>query len=98
MSQDEEFVEIFATPSPIEADYLRLFLEDHGIHCFVRDLRITSYPVHVKNMAEQQLYVLPEDVEKAKALIMQAMEDQEITLEGQFTGDDDESTEDGDNT
>lgn len=97
MTQDEEFVEIFATPSPIEADYLRLLLEDHKIHCFVRDLRITPYPVHVKNMAEQQLYVLPEDVEKAKALIIQAMEDQEITLEGQFTGHDG-TTDEGNDT
>lgn len=85
MGREEEFVEIFATPSPIEADYLRLFLEDNGIPCFVRDLRITSYPVHVKNMAEQQLYVALKDTEKAKALIIQAVEDQEINLEGQFT-------------
>ncbi len=88
VDKDEELVEIFVTPSPIEADYLRLYLEDHEIPCFVRDLRVTPYPVHAKNMSEQRLYVPLRDVEKAKALIIQAMEDQEITLEGQFADED----------
>ncbi len=84
MDKNEEFVEIFATPSFIEADYLRLYLEDHEIPCYVRDLRITSYPVHVDTMSEQQLYVPERDADKARALILQAMEDQGITLEGHF--------------
>jgi hypothetical protein len=85
MGRDEEFAEIFVTPSLIEADYLRLYLEDHEIPCFVRDLRITPYPVHVKNMSEQQLYVPRSMVEKAKALILQVMEDQGISLEGSLS-------------
>ncbi len=89
MTRGEEFAVIFKTPSLIEADYLRLFLEDHEIPCFVRDLRVTPYPVHVKNMSEQQLYVPLGDVEKAKTLILQVMEDQGITLEGDFADEDD---------
>ncbi len=89
MERDEEFTEIFVTPSPIEADYLRLTLSDNGIPCFIRDLRVTPYPVHVKNMAEQRLYVPARDFEKAKAFILQLMEDQEIALEGRFSDEDD---------
>ncbi|RTZ92054.1 MAG: hypothetical protein DSY91_04180 [Deltaproteobacteria bacterium] len=96
MERDEEFIEIFTTPSPIEADYLRLFLEDNGISTFIRDLRITPYPVHVKNMAEQRLYVAKKDQEKAKGLILQAMEDQGITLEGNFTDEEDPPSDDKD--
>jgi hypothetical protein len=88
MERDEDYTEIFSTPSPIEADYIRLTLADNEIPCFVRDLRITPYPVHVKNMAEQQLYVPTRDAEKAKAIILQITEDQGITLEGNFTDED----------
>ncbi len=88
MNTEENFVEVFSTPSLIEADYLRLYLEDNEIPCYVRDLRITPYPVHVKNMSEQQLYVPEKDVEKAKSLILQVIEDQGITLEGDFPEDD----------
>ncbi len=87
--RDEEFTEFFVTPSPIEADYLRLALSDNGIPCFIRDLRITSYPVHVKNMAEQRLYVATGNLEKARALVLQIMEDQGITLEGRFSDEED---------
>ena len=89
MKRDEEFTEFFVTPSPIEADYLRLTLSDNGISCFVRDLRITSYPVHVKNMSEQRLYVAARDYEKAKAFVLQLMEDEGIALEGRFADNED---------
>ncbi len=89
MERDEELTEFFVTPSPIEADYLRLTLADNGISCFIRDLRVTPYPVHVKNMAEQRLYVAMKDLERAKALLLQIMEDQDIALEGRFTDEDD---------
>ncbi|NIA10397.1 MAG: hypothetical protein GWP10_11885 [Nitrospiraceae bacterium] len=88
MKREDEFVEIFTTPSPIEADYLRLFLSDSGIACLVRDLRITPYPVHVKNMSDQRLSVAAKNADRARALIRQAGTDQEITLSGQFIGED----------
>jgi len=88
LEREDELVEIFTTPSPIEADYLRLHLADNGIVCLVRDLRITPYPVHVKNMSDQRLSVAAKDADRARTLIRQAGTDQEITLSGQFIGED----------
>ena len=88
MEREDELVEIFTTPSPIEADYLRLHLADNGIVCLVRDLRITPYPVHVKNMSDQRLSVATKDIDQAKILIRQAETDQKITLSGKLIDDD----------
>ena len=90
LRREDEFVEIFTTPSPIEADYLRLLLSESGITCLIRDLRITPYPVHVKNMSDQRLSVAAKNAENARVLIRQAETDQKITLSGQFIGEDKE--------
>lgn len=65
----EEWVEVFVTYDPIEADIIKDLLESGGISVVLRSLKVSPYPVNIGKMGEIKMLVKVEDKESAEKII-----------------------------
>lgn len=65
-----EFVTIFSTRSPVEADVVRGLLEANGVMAFISNATSRSiFPFSVSELGEVRIAVHPDEVEEAKRII-----------------------------
>ncbi len=65
-----EFVTIFSTRSPVEADVVRGLLETNGIMAFILSATSRSiFPFSVSELGEVRIVVHPDEVEEARRII-----------------------------
>ena len=65
----EEWVEVFVTYDPIEAEVIKDILESGGISVVLRSLKVSPYPVNIGKMGEIKILVKKEDKETAEKVI-----------------------------
>jgi hypothetical protein len=65
----EEWVEVFVTYDPIEAEVIKDLLESGGISVVLRSLKVSPYPVNIGKMGEIKILVKKEDKETAEKVI-----------------------------
>lgn len=71
----EEWVELFLTCDPVEADIIQDLLESGGIPVVVRSSKVTPYPVNIGKMGEIKILVRREDKEEAEKVILSSREE-----------------------
>ena len=64
-----EWIEIFITYDPIEAEIIKDLLESGGISVVLRSSKVSPYPVNVGKMGEVKILVKIEDKETAERII-----------------------------
>ncbi len=69
MGNDEEWVEVFLTYDPLEAEMIRDILESGGITVVLRSSKVSPYPVNIGKMGEIRVLVRKEDRETAAEVI-----------------------------
>jgi len=62
---EDNWILIFSTPQPWQAEMAKQILEENGIEAVVMNRRDSSYTV----FGEVEVYVVKEDVEKGKELL-----------------------------
>ncbi|MBI5287049.1 MAG: DUF2007 domain-containing protein [Deltaproteobacteria bacterium] len=77
-------VEIYLSYDEIEASIIENLLEDNGIPCVIRDMRITPYPITIGNFSEKRIAVEEDMVDEAMAIIRDAVRDGIISSNGRF--------------
>jgi hypothetical protein len=65
----EEWIEVFVTYDPIEAEMIKDLLESGGISVVLRSSKVTPYPVNIGKMGEVKILVRKEDKEEAERVI-----------------------------
>lgn len=65
----EEWIEVFITYDPIEAEIIKDLLESGGISVVLRSLKVNPYPVNIGKMGEIKILVKKEDKEEAERVI-----------------------------
>jgi hypothetical protein len=65
----EEWIEVFITYDPIEAEIIKDLLESGGISVVLRSLKVSPYPVNIGKMGEIKILVKKEDKETAEKVI-----------------------------
>ena len=65
----EEWIEVFITYDPIEAEIIKDLLESGGISVVLRSLKVSPYPVNIGKMGEIKILVKKEDKEEAERVI-----------------------------
>lgn len=65
----EEWVEVFVSYDPIEAEVIKDILESGGISVVLRSLKVSPYPVNIGKMGEIKILVKKEDKEEAEKVI-----------------------------
>lgn len=65
----EEWIEVFITYDPIEAEIIKDLLESGGISVVLRSLKVNPYPVNIGKMGEIKILVKKEDKETAEKVI-----------------------------
>lgn len=81
------FKEIYLCFNPLEADIIKSMLEQAGIPCIIRDMRIGPYPLTIGRFAEMRLAVDPAHLRQAVKIIRQAREDDYLSPQGKFKDD-----------
>ena len=81
------FKEIYLCFDPLEADIIRNMLEESGIPCIIRDMRIGPYPLTIGRFAEMRVAVGQEHIREALKIIRQAREDDYLSPQGKFKDD-----------
>jgi hypothetical protein len=66
---DEEWVEIYMTYDPLEAEMIKDVLESGGIPVVLRSSKVSPYPVNIGRMGEIKVLVRKEDEEAAGHVI-----------------------------
>lgn len=69
MQAGSSWVELCTVASDVEARLIQGRLETEGIPCTVESLKFSAEPVNVGRLAELRLYVLSEDLERARGLL-----------------------------
>jgi hypothetical protein len=64
-----DWVEVFVTYDPIEAEIVRNLLESGGIRVRVVSMRVGPYPVNIGRMGETRLQVRRRDARAARQAI-----------------------------
>ncbi|MEW6215021.1 MAG: DUF2007 domain-containing protein [Nitrospirota bacterium] len=64
-----EWVVVFVTYDPIEAEIIKDLLESGGITAVVRSSKVSPYPVSVGKMGEIKILVRKADKEEAEKVI-----------------------------
>lgn len=67
--ESEEWVQVFVTYDPVEAEIVRDLLESGGIEVKLVSLKVTPYPVNIGKMGEVRLKVRASDEEAAREAI-----------------------------
>ena len=67
MSKD--WVEIFVTYDPIEAEIIKDLLESGGIPVVIRSAKVGPYPVNIGKIGEVKILVRKEDKDEAERVI-----------------------------
>jgi len=83
-TEDFDSVELYFTPNPNEAEFIKDMLDTEDVACFIRDVHISQFPMNVGADAQVRIVVEEDKVEQAVALIRQAIQDGAITEEGYF--------------
>ena len=65
----EEWIEVFITYDPIEAEIIKDLLESGGISVVLRSSKVSPYPVNIGKMGEIKILVKKEDKEEAERVI-----------------------------
>ena len=65
----EEWVEVFMTSDPLEAEMIKDILESGDIPAVIRSSKIRPYPVNIGRMGEIKILVRAEDKEAAEKVI-----------------------------
>ncbi len=64
-----EWVEVFVTYDPVEAEIIKDLLESGGISVVLRSLKVSPYPVNIGKMGEIKILVKKKDKEEAERVI-----------------------------
>lgn len=75
MPKKEQWVEIFVTYDPLEAEMIRDLLESGGIPVILRSAKVSPYPVNIGKMGEIKVLVRESDEETAQSVIGQNYDD-----------------------
>lgn len=75
MPKNEQWVEIFVTYDPLEAEMIRDLLESGGIPVILRSAKVSPYPVNIGKMGEIKVLVREIDEETAQSVIGQNYDD-----------------------
>lgn len=78
------FVELYFSYDEIETTLIANLLEDSGISCIIRDMRITPYPLTIGVFTERRVAVEEDRVEEARIIIRDAIRDGFISGTGRF--------------
>lgn len=65
----EEWVEVFVTYDPLEAEMIKDLLESGDIPVVLRSSKVSPYPVNIGRMGEVKILVRREDREEAERVI-----------------------------
>lgn len=65
----EEWVEVFVTCDPLEAEMIKDLLESGDIPVVLRSSKVSPYPVNIGRMGEIKILVRREDREEAEMVI-----------------------------
>ncbi|WP_333654895.1 putative signal transducing protein [Dissulfurispira sp.] len=65
----DEWVVVFVTYDPIEAEIIKDLLESGGIPVVLRSSKVSPYPVNISKMGEIKVLVREEDKETAEKVI-----------------------------
>ena len=65
----EEWVEVFMTSDPLEAEMIKDILESGDIPAVIRSSKVRPYPVNIGKMGEIKILVRAEDKEVAEKVI-----------------------------
>ena len=65
----EEWVEVFVTYDPIEAEVIKDLLESGGIPVVLRSSKVSPYPVNIGKIGEVKVFVRGPDKELAEMVI-----------------------------
>jgi len=65
----DEWVVVFVTYDPIEAEIIKDLLESGGIPVVLRSSKVSPYPVNIGKMGEIKVLVREEDKETAEKVI-----------------------------
>lgn len=57
----KDWVEVFVTYDPVEAEMVKDLLESGGVPAVVRSSKVTPYPVNVGRMGEMKVFVRAAD-------------------------------------
>jgi hypothetical protein len=86
---DYEIVDIYLTHNPIEAQLIEEILEDYDVPVIVRKLEPDMFPMSVGKHGQHRIEVEDFNVERAVALIREAIEEDALNPEeGKFIFDD----------
>lgn len=66
---NDEWVVVFVTYDPIEAEIIKDLLESGGISVVSRSSKVSPYPVNIGKMGEIKVLVRQEDKETAEKVI-----------------------------
>ena len=83
-TEDFELVDLYQTPNPAEAIFIKDMLDDNDIATFIRDMEISAFPMSAGEGGEHRIVVEDDKLDEAIALISLAIEDGAITNEGAF--------------
>lgn len=79
-----KFIEVYFSYDEIEASLIANLLEDSGISCVIRDMRITPYPLTIGVFTEKRVAVEEDRVGDARVIIKDAIRDGFISGTGRF--------------
>ncbi|MEW6740011.1 MAG: DUF2007 domain-containing protein [Nitrospirota bacterium] len=75
----DEWVVVFVTYDPIEAEIIKDLLESGGIPVVLRSSKVSPYPVNIGKMGEIKVLVREEDKETAEKVIEGRNDDNSVT-------------------
>jgi hypothetical protein len=66
---DKDWVNVFLTYDPLEAEMIKDLLESGGIDTVLRSSKVSPFPVNIGKIGEIKILVRTEDEEAARKLI-----------------------------
>jgi len=66
---NEDWVEVFVTYDPVEAEIIKDILESGDIRVVIRSSKVSPYPVNIGKMGEIKILVRKEDKKTAESVI-----------------------------